>query len=135
MANKQSAIQWLTKAYHDLSSAQVLYAADHYTDTIANDLEQSIEKMLKSFLAYNNEPIRKTHDLVELSKLVEGHIHFEPAEMDLLDIATAYYTQDRYPGPVALPSGEQIEKVLDFTQALLSKVCRILDIDEYEVKK
>lgn len=57
MGNKESAIQWLTKAYHDLSSAQVLYAADHYTDTIASDLQQAIEKMLKSFLAYENAPI------------------------------------------------------------------------------
>ena len=42
MANKQSAVQWLTKAFHDLSSARILYAADHYTDTIANDLQQAI---------------------------------------------------------------------------------------------
>jgi HEPN domain-containing protein len=90
MANKQSAAQWLTKAYHDLSSARILYAADHYTDTIANDLQQAIEKTLKSFLAYENEPIKKTHDLVELSKLVKEHIHFEAGQIDFLDIATTY---------------------------------------------
>jgi len=44
MANKESAVQWLTKAYHDLSSAQVLYDANHYTDTIGYDLQQALEK-------------------------------------------------------------------------------------------
>jgi len=135
MANKQSAVQWLTKAFHDLSSARILYAADHYTDTIANDLQQAIEKSLKSFLAFENEPIRKTHDLVELSKLVEGCIHFEAAEIDLLDIATTYYTQDRYPGPVDLPTKEQVKEILGFSEKLFSRVCHILDIDEREVKK
>ena len=135
MANKQSTVQWLTKAFHDLSSARILYAADHYTDTIANDLQQAIEKSLKSFLAFENEPIRKTHDLVELSKLVEGCIHFEAAEIDLLDIATTYYTQDRYPGPVDLPTKEQVKEILGFSEKLFSRVCHILDIDEREVKK
>ena len=89
----------------------------------------------KSFLAFENEPIRKTHDLVELSKLVEGCIHFEAAEIDLLDIATTYYTQDRYPGPVDLPTKEQVKEILGFSEKLFSRVCHILDIDEREVKK
>ena len=57
MANKKIAVEWLKKAYHDLSSARLLYAAGHYTDTIANDLQQAIEKTLKSFLAYENKKI------------------------------------------------------------------------------
>jgi len=44
MPNKPLAVEWLAKAYHDLSSARILYAANHYTDTIGIDLQQSIEK-------------------------------------------------------------------------------------------
>ena len=70
MANKQSAAEWLMKAYHDLSSARVLYAADHYTDTIASALQQALEKSLKSFWAYDNKPIKKTHNLIDVYELV-----------------------------------------------------------------
>lgn len=33
MPNEKSAKEWLKKAWHDLSSAQILYDAGHYTDT------------------------------------------------------------------------------------------------------
>ncbi len=42
--NKQAAIEWLRIAYHDLKSAQILFDADHYTDSIGCDLQQAIEK-------------------------------------------------------------------------------------------
>lgn len=46
--NKTSATEWLIIAYHDLKSAQILFAANHYTDSIGNDLQQSIEKIPKT---------------------------------------------------------------------------------------
>jgi len=70
MPNKTYAKQWLTKAYHDLSSARILFDACHFTDSIACDLQQSIEKCLKYFLAYENKRLKKTHNLIELSELV-----------------------------------------------------------------
>ena len=45
--NETSAKEWLTKAWHNLGSAQILYKADHYTDVIAVDLHYSVEIMLK----------------------------------------------------------------------------------------
>ena len=135
MANKQSAVEWLTKAYHDLSSAQVLYAANHYTDTIANDLQQAIEKTLKSFLAYEDKKIKKTHNLIEVYELVTDHIQLKESQVRILGMATTYYTQDRYPSPIDLPSRDQVNEVLDFTRFLFCSVCQILDIDECEVKK
>lgn len=58
--NERSAREWLTKAWHDLSSAKILYEANHYTDTIAVELHYAIEKSFKSFLAYQNKQIPKT---------------------------------------------------------------------------
>ena len=55
MPNEILAKEWLTKAWHDLSSARILYDADHFTDSIAIDLQQAIEKTLKSIMAYNND--------------------------------------------------------------------------------
>ncbi|MBW8014718.1 MAG: HEPN domain-containing protein [Planctomycetes bacterium] len=48
MPNRALAKEWLVKSYHDLSSAEVLYNAGHFTDSIGFDLQQSIEKSLKS---------------------------------------------------------------------------------------
>ncbi len=64
--NKASSIEWITIAYHDLRSAQILFEANHYTDSIGSDLQQSIEKLLKSILASDNQKIPKTHDLYEI---------------------------------------------------------------------
>lgn len=47
--NEVSATEWLTKAWHNLSSAKILINADHYSDVIAVELHYSIEKILKSF--------------------------------------------------------------------------------------
>ncbi|MDH4202546.1 MAG: HEPN domain-containing protein [Phycisphaerae bacterium] len=65
MPNKSLAEQWLVKAWHDLKSAQILYDAGHFTDSIGCDCQQAIEKMLKSFLAYENKKIKRTHDLAK----------------------------------------------------------------------
>ena len=135
MANKQSAAEWLMKAYHDLSSARVLYAAEHYTDTIASALQQALEKSLKSFWAYDNKPIKKTHNLIDVYELVTNRIQLKESQVRILAIATTYYIQDRYPSPVDLPPREQIKEVLDFAEVLFSRICQILDIKEHDVMK
>ncbi len=61
--NKTAAKEWLRIASHDLLSAQILFDANHFTDSIGNDLQQALEKMLKSFLAYQNAKIPKSYDL------------------------------------------------------------------------
>ena len=75
MANKTYATEWLQKAYHDLDSANVLFVSGHYTDTIGYIYHQSIEKIYKSIIAFQNEPIVKTHNLVELNEIVDEYFN------------------------------------------------------------
>lgn len=134
MPNKTLAKEWLVKAYHDLSSAQILYDANHYTDSIGFDLQQAIEKSLKAFLAYENKQIKRTHDLIDVYGLVNSHIQVDESHLVILDIATNYYAQDRYPAAhLDLPPREEIKEVLDFTTDLFERVCQILEIDKREV--
>jgi len=127
--NKTASLEWMTIAFHDLKSAQILYDANHYTDSIGNDLQQSIEKILKSILAFENRKIPKTHDLYEVYDSLEKLI-LEEDEINCLYIATEYFKEDRYPNPnYSLPSREEIKEVLDFTENLFYKVCKILEID------
>ena len=133
MPNRTSAKEWLEKVSHDLSSAKILFDANHYTDVIGVDLHYAIEKALKSFLAYENKPIPKTHDLPKLYELVEGHIHIE--NEDILYVANKYHIEVSYPTfEKVLPPREEIKEVIDFTEDLLNRACEILNIDIEELK-
>lgn len=131
--NKKSAIEWLRIAYHDLRSAQILFDANHFTDSIGSDLQQSIEKTLKALIAYQNKKIIKSYDLYEIYVFIGG-LNLEDCEIDFLYRATDYYKEDRYPNPnYSLPPREEIKEVLDFTQTLFDKVCSMLNIDKSEL--
>ena len=69
--NEQSAKEWLKKSWHNLSGAKILYNANHYTDVVAVELHYSVEKVLKSFLAFHNKRMMKTHDLYEIYKEIK----------------------------------------------------------------
>lgn len=133
MPNKTSAKEWLEKAYHDLSSAKILFNANHYTDSIGVDLHYSIEKILKSFLAYENKAIPKTHDLPKLYEMVNNYIQVE--NEDIYYIANKYHIEVSYPTfEKFLPPKEEIQEVLEFNQNLLEKACNILEINIEELK-
>ncbi len=133
MANKTHAIEWLEKSYHDLDSAKILYEAGHFTDTIGYILHQSIEKIFKSYLAYDNTPILKTHNLVELNELLELDLNED--DIRLLAIATTYHTKQRYPSPhKKLPTKEEIKAILELTAELFDHACKKLDIEQNAFK-
>ncbi|DAB38212.1 MAG: hypothetical protein A2552_05810 [Sulfuricurvum sp. RIFOXYD2_FULL_44_160] len=127
--NETSANEWLTKAWHHLSSAQVLYKVEHYTDVIAIDLHYAVEIMLKAFLAYENKQILKTHNLIELHSHIMNTIDFNENEKDMLRLITTYHIKESYPTPHRrLPPREEIKQVLDFTNKLFDTVCALLHI-------
>ena len=136
MANKTYAKEWLTFAIKNLKTAILLFEANHFEDIIGIELQQAIEKILKAILANDNVKIPKDHDLVKLYFTVEDYIHSEEDEIIYLRLATDYYKENKYPNPnYCLPSREEIKEVLDFTEKLFGRVCKILDIDKEEAMK
>ena len=134
--NRTAAKEWLIIAFHDLKSAQILFEANHYTDSIGNVLQQSIEKMLKSILAYDNKQIKKTHDLVEIYNSVKYKITINENNIDFLEKATEYFTEDRYPNPnYSLPSRDEIKEVLCFAENLFDKVCKTFNFEKNKFYK
>ena len=134
MPNKEYAKEWLRFAYRNLYTARRLYDVDHFTDIIVVDLQQSIEKILKSLLAYKNRKIPKSHYLDELASLVDG-ISFNEDEMFILEKTTDFYREGRYPNPnYLLPSKREAKEILDFAEALFAKVCSICEIVESEME-
>lgn len=133
--NEPAAKEWLTKAWHHFSSGKLLYEANHYTDVIAVDFHYAAEVLLKSFLAYENKKILKTHDLNELSLLVEDYISFSNEEQKLLAIISKYHIKGSYPVRDRLmPSRKELQVVMDFIYSLFNQVCKILNIDIEEIK-
>ena len=133
--NEQATKEWLIKAWHNLSTAQLLYKVEHYTDIIAVELHYAVEKILKSFLAYENKKIPKTHDLIDIYILIKKYINLEDKKF-LLDQITEYHIEESYPVfDRRLPPRDEIKEVLDFAEELFDKVCKILNIDKNEVMK
>ena len=134
--NKKAAIEWLEKAWHHFSSGKFLYEVRHYRDTIGVDLHYGVEVMIKSFLAYENKKMIKTHDLLELQKHIKHFIDFDIEEKKLLAKISTYHVEASYPSfDRVMPSYEELKNVIDFGEELFSKICKILDIDENEVKR
>ena len=134
MANKTHAKEWLEKAYHDLDSANILIISGHLTDTIGYIYHQSIEKIYKSIIAFENNPILKTHNLIELNEMLDGYFELNEDELMILSLVTTYHTKQRYPSiHKTLPSKEEIIKVKELAIYLFDKVCEILEINKEEI--
>ena len=101
MDNKDVAKEWFKIAEADLSSAEFLQNMQSMpTEIICYHCQQSAEKYLKGFLALNNEEIKRTHDLVILSKECRKYSEdFETIEEDCL-MLTDYGVNIRYPFPM-----------------------------------
>jgi len=136
MANKTYAKEWLRFSIKNLDTARLLYDVNHYEDIIGVELQQSLEKLLKSIFANENIKIPKDHDLVKLYYTIEEFLSLEDDEVVYLRIATDYYKEAKYPNPnYSLPSKDEIKEVLGFTHKLFEKVCNILKIDKREITK
>ncbi len=60
---------WLRKAESDLNTAELVLASAGPYDTACYHAQQSAEKYLKGFLAFNGVAIPRIHDLLELNQL------------------------------------------------------------------
>lgn len=133
--NETSAKEWLTKAWHHLSTANLLYDLNHYSDIVAVEIHYSAEITLKSILAFENSKIVKIHDLIEIYKLIKHRLTLPEHDLSFLDIISEYHIRESYPSPHRrLPSREEIKSMLEFTNNLFAEVCSVLNISIEEIK-
>ena len=133
--NEKLAKEWLIASWHNLSAAKLLYEVEHFTDIIAVELHYSCEKSIKTFLAYENKKIPKTHNLIELYKQTMDDIDLTEY-LDLLALITKYHIEESYPVfNKTLPARDEVKEVLDFSEMLFTLVCQKLNIEERLVKQ
>ncbi len=94
---------WLSKAEHDLLSAQRLLEIEPMIlDNACFHCQQAIEKCLKAFLVYHGRDVERTHNIIFL---LSECSNFDPifATIDPLNI-NAYAVQGRYPDSNLTPT-------------------------------
>ncbi len=128
-AKRELVRSWLTKAEHDLGSAELLAkSAIPYLDTAIYHCQQAAEKAFKAFLVHHDVEFEKKHNLsvlVDLCKAIEPRFaDFHNAAILLTPYATIY----RYPGEFfeVMPDVEQVQVALELAKKILDFVVKLL---------
>ena len=102
---KDETKKWLDYADENLLSAKILLKSNLYNPTLQN-VQQAVEKMLKSLCIEFSLKFKKTHSINELAALLTTKNHnvgLTPDECDLLD---SIYLPSKYPLASVLPDFE-----------------------------
>lgn len=93
---------WLQYSEENLEAAKVLLRSELYNPCLHN-IQQAIEKALKSLFIEKIIPFKKTHNIMELKSILEKNgvlIGLTEDECDFLD---SIYLPSKYPVGSALP--------------------------------
>ncbi|NOQ29807.1 MAG: HEPN domain-containing protein [Helicobacteraceae bacterium] len=128
--------EWLKASVDDLKIISRIIDMEELSHMIAFHSQQSIEKSFKALLEYQNKRVPKQHDLLKLQELIKSDLNVN--NDDLLDTLNELYIDSRYPGELGLlpygkPTIDDANKFYTFAQDVMSKVCKILNIDENEI--
>jgi len=119
--------QWLIKSHRDLKVAiALLNLQESLLDAVVFHCQQSAEKALKAFLAYQDFSIKKTHDL---SVLTTFCISFDSTFVeieDFADILTPYAPEFRYPGDAIEPELSEAEEAIMIAEKIFCFVVQRL---------
>jgi HEPN domain-containing protein len=114
---RREAKAWLAKADEDLAAVRIcLDAKRPLLGIAAYHCQQAAEKLLKGLLVLAAIPFRKTHDLDELSAVVDPAYPQLAPLLSHLRVRTYWGFTFRYPAPVEgdqeLPTPDEIEATL-----------------------
>ncbi|MBA4408519.1 MAG: hypothetical protein C0397_03745 [Odoribacter sp.] len=123
MPNQTYALEWLNLAKRNLDTARLLIRENHYTDSIAIEIQQTIEKSFKAVYAYYGINVPRTHSLTILFNIVNEKIPLEDTDIEVIITISDYYETDRYPGPrYVVPSRDEVENFFLFAEQLYRKI-------------
>jgi len=109
-ADEESALL-IRLAHADLISAKILLEKGGPSSIICFHAQQTVEKCLKSILIKKGALIRKIHDLVELTELIQDISLSLPIDSDTIALLNPYAVKFRYDDtiPDTLTSEKAIE--------------------------
>ena len=108
---------WLKKAGNDLRAATISIEANPpLLEDVVFHCQQAVEKSLKAFLTFNDQPFRKTHHLEEIG---EACLKIDSSLKDLVTEAvplSEYAWAFRYPGDPETPQLEESQSALQIAK-------------------
>jgi len=121
---------WLAKAATDLRAAELERAAQPpITSDIVFHAQQLVEKALKAFLTWHDQPFRKTHSLIELGEQCAALVpELEPLFRRAAPL-TEYAWKFRYPGEPEEPSVAEADGALAVASQVYQAVLALLPPD------
>ena len=123
MPNQTYALEWLNLAKRNLDTARLLIRENHYTDSIAIEIQQTIEKSFKTVYAYYGINVPRTHSLTILFNFVNEKIPLGETDIEVIITISDYYETDRYPSPrYVVPPRDEVENFFSVAEQLYSKI-------------
>lgn len=123
MSNLKLAEEWLVFAAKSLETAILLNRENHYTDVIAIDIQQTVEKSLKVQYAFEGVKIPRTHSLDILFNYANQKVQFTDVEIKDIAVISDYYESERYPGPKYFqPNRLEINHSLEVAQSIFQQL-------------
>ena len=116
---------WLDYSIENLQSAEVLLASELYNPCLQN-VQQCVEKALKSLLIENSIKLKKTHSINELKNILKNNgieVDISDDECDFLD---SIYLPSKYPFGNVLPFFEPDQDICNQSIATANRVLNIL---------
>jgi len=120
---------WLAYSEENLKSAKLLIESHLYNPVLQN-VQQCVEKTLKSILLENSIKLKRTHDIFELKTMV-SNIGIDIAlSDDECDFLNSIYLPSKYPIGSSLPEFDPDEKIcakaIKIAESTLNKTNSIL---------
>jgi len=123
---KDETKRWLDYADENLQSAKILLESYLYNPTLQN-VQQAVEKMLKSLCIEFDLKFRKTHSINELANILTRNnleVGLGSDECDLLD---SIYLPSKYPLAGVLPYFEPDAKICKKCITIAENLRRTID--------
>ena len=123
-ARLQDVLAWLSKAELDLKAGahEMAAPAERLWGDVVFHAQQAAEKSMKAFLAWHDEPFRKTHNIEELGQKCVGLDATLAAVAGQAAPLTEYAWKFRYPGELDEPSPEEAEEALAAARSLYEAI-------------
>ena len=114
---------WIVKSARDLQAAtHNLQAAPPLLDDVVFHCQQAVEKALKGYLTWHDQPFRKTHSIEEVG---EQCLAIDPSLKPVVDRAvplTEYAWKFRYPGDPEEPTQEEADEALAIAREVFDAI-------------
>jgi len=120
---KADTIAWVRKAANDLRYAEIDLAANPpATEDAVFHCQQAVEKALKAFLVWYDQPFTKTHDLGKLGGQAAGIDPTLESVVEHIVDMTKFAWMFRYPGDPVEPSHTEAAEVLGRARRAIDEI-------------